>query len=459
MSCARTGKWILAALVFAIAIGPHFSNAPTPVRATDGDPVLGDWAVELLPREGPALADPGAALLDGTTDVPAALARPKTVEITVTYHDFPAAAQTAFEAAVAIWETLLKSDAEILITANWTPLEGLLAQTRSTFRSKDPVEDPDLPFADTLYPSALAEALRGHRIDEMADFEVDMSSAFEEWYFGTDSAPAVGKLDLETVALHELAHGFGMYTRATPDGFAGTNHTPTVFDHFIVSGAGTPIIGMSPAALASSLTSNELFFAGPKAKKTAGGRGAALYAPSPFVPGSSTSHLDLPEFLEALSDRLLGPTSFAGYALHDPGAVVMSILADTGWDVSGVGQPARFKFNLVSNFWVEGQGHPMDIRVNVLDPLGDPVPGDNTTSVSLHLFANLGGDDDPGWGCIGGIYTKKVTDGLAVFPGCYIRGTGMAYFKAVESGIADGWSPFIVVAKDVHRVRVPMVVR
>jgi len=399
-------------------------------------------------------------LLDGTTETSASLARPKTAEITVTYHDFPPAAEAAFEAAAAIFETLLMSDAEILVTATWTPLDSpALARARSSFRTKDAVEDPDLPLADTAYPSALAGAFRGQRIDEVADLEVEVSSSFANWYFGTDGAPGAGKTDLVTAALHEMGHGFGFSTRATPAGFAGSNPTPTVYDRFVFSGTGKAITMMSVAELAAALTGNELFFGGTKTKNAAGGRGAALYAPALFAGAASVAHLAVPRLLQAMTDRLLGPAAFPGFALHDLGPIALAILSDIGWQIAGIGQPARFALNLVSNFWVEGQDHPMNIRVEVLDPLGDPVPGDNSSSVTLHLYATLGGDDDPGWICMNFVITKIVSAGVAVFPGCWIRGTGTAHFRAVGDGIATGWSPFMVVVEAVHRVRAPMLTR
>lgn len=73
----------------------------------------------------------------GASSVSVVALRPKTAEITVRYHSVPADAQTAFEAAAAIWEGQFVSSTETIIDVTWAPLdESTLANAWSHERRR-----------------------------------------------------------------------------------------------------------------------------------------------------------------------------------------------------------------------------------------------------------------------------------------------------------------------------------
>ena len=81
--------------------------------------------------------------------------------------------------------------------------------------------------------------------------------------------------------------------------------------------------------LDNELTGGQLYFNGPVTRRYLNGDRARLYAPSEWDPGSSVSHLD--ELRTAEVNALMTPYIDLGEAIHDPGNLSLSILADLGW--------------------------------------------------------------------------------------------------------------------------------
>jgi hypothetical protein len=105
----------------------------------------------------------------------------------VTYHDFPADAQAAFQFAVDIWARHLMSPVPIRIDANWVPM----ADERELGHAQ-PIDPPRFNFPgaipDTAYPDALADAMTG---TDLGNGGVDIitstnSNPLVNWYTGTD---------------------------------------------------------------------------------------------------------------------------------------------------------------------------------------------------------------------------------------------------------------------------------
>ena len=88
------------------------------------------------------------------------------------------------------------------------------------------------------------------------------------------------------------------------------------------------------AALGAQLASNNVFFNGLNARNANGGIAPKLYAPNPWVSGSSYSHLDESTYpngnLNSLMTSALGP----GEAIHDLGPIVRGMFLDMGWTAS-----------------------------------------------------------------------------------------------------------------------------
>jgi len=159
------------------------------------------------------------------------------------------------------------------------------------------------------------------------------------WYLGTDGNPPGGQYDLATVAAHEIGHGLNFSGSATTaGGFGSFGHGtgfPNVYDTFMESGAGTALtIYANPSTeLGTLLTSNDLWFDGPNANAANGASRVKMYAPSPWAPGSSYSHLDYGTFA-GTSNSMMVYAVASGAANHSPGTVTKGLLKDLGWQLA-----------------------------------------------------------------------------------------------------------------------------
>ena len=253
--------------------------------------------------------------------------------ITVTYDaGFTPAAQAAFQYAVDIWESILKSNVTIRVNATWQP-NANANNLGSAYASYFAMNDLNYPSSNTRYPAALADALAG--IDKNAnsvDINANFNSNRNDWYFGTDANPPGGQYDLVSVVLHEIGHGLGFTGRAwvnAPFGYIAS--PPNVWDTFLEFSSNTPLLNFQSDTLLlfALLQSNDLWFDGPNTNYWNGGR-ARIYAPNPWISGSSYSHLD-----EAThSSALMSPSIGAGQAVHDIPILDLAILDDLGWELN-----------------------------------------------------------------------------------------------------------------------------
>lgn len=163
-----------------------------------------------------------------------------------------------------------------------------------------------LAFAGTYYAAtagfqngtSLRRLLEGSKpFSAYAEIEVTVDFGFT-WNTGT-GAPSASQLDFRSVLLHEMTHGLGFASLATSTGTSQiTGKTVyTVFDGMMVRGLTDLVLfsGAPPAfhGTALDLVSNDLEFDGSHAFSYYGqGVAPGLYAPSPFVAGSSLEHWD-----------------------------------------------------------------------------------------------------------------------------------------------------------------------
>ena len=115
--------------------------------------------------------------------------------------------------------------------------------------------------------------------------------------------------------------------------FAGTVY-PSIWDQFVVNGAGQSILDTSLFAnpstdLAAQLTSGNLFWSGAAGVAANAGAPVKLFAPSPWAPASSYSHLDDATY-DGGVDAIL---TSAGENMKtiDLGPRVLGMLGDMGW--------------------------------------------------------------------------------------------------------------------------------
>ena len=278
-----------------------------------------------------------------------------TATFDVTYNGFSQEAEDAFQFAVEIWEQHITSAITIEVEANWTPLgTNILGSAGSHFVFRDV---PGEPIANSWYSNALADALSGTEQDPPPQFgtheiNANFSSDQPNWYFGTDGNTPAGQFDLVTVVLHELGHGLGFFGSMNVDdgsgddecdgvngngcwAFEGFPGIPVIYDRFAEDGPGTSLIdtGTYPnpsAALGTALRSNDVHFDGALVGATLGNRGP-LYAPSPWVAGSSYSHWDESSFPAGNENSLMTPMISTGESNHSPGPATCALLEDIGW--------------------------------------------------------------------------------------------------------------------------------
>jgi hypothetical protein len=278
---------------------------------------------------------------------------------------WPDNAKNALNYAAAIWAGVVNSQIAIRIEATWTDLGDCdgssvpLASAGPQFIWRN---FRNAPKQDTWYPDAVADALSGTdlgtgKIDIVSKFNRSCGpSGSSRWYLGIDGRPPSGTIDLASVALHELAHGLGMFGSAEVDdgqsadgnecngtdgvGCIGTGSSsdPMAYDRFTEDGNGLPLLALSnPSEVLGEALEGQraggIFFSGPQLT-TAGFARARLYAPSTFNAGASYAHLDENTF-NRTPEALMTPFLARAEAIHLPGALVCGILADVGWTIGG----------------------------------------------------------------------------------------------------------------------------
>jgi hypothetical protein len=262
------------------------------------------------------------------------------VTINVNYMGFTPQAQAAFQHAVNIWASQLTSPVTIQVDAEFAPLApGVLGSAGPWLvRNRSGLQ------SNTWYPVAIANKITG--VDQLpgtSDIDASFSSSFS-WYYGTDGNGPSGTYDFVSVVLHELGHGLGFVGSANVTGGSGTwgsNGSPYIYDRFVENGGSQAIISFtSPsAALASQLTSNNLYFDGPATRLGNGGNPARIYAPASWQGGSSYSHLDEATYPAGNPNSLCTPQLASREAIHDPGPITWGMFEDIGWTVGTVPSP------------------------------------------------------------------------------------------------------------------------
>jgi uncharacterized repeat protein (TIGR01451 family) len=259
-------------------------------------------------------------------------------------------AQTAFQYAADIWAAQINSSVKIVVEAQWIPLgPGVLGAAGAASYAIN----FGAPMSNTWYPIALANALDGTDLNG-SDPEINASfnSAFPSWYFGTDGQPSNQQYDFVSVVLHELGHGLGfigsmsvddgrLITGVECNGTEGVgcwgfgSGFPLVYDRFTQNGSGQSLLSAFAnfsTELGIQLQSDDLYFNGSNTNAANAGNPAALFAPNPWQPGSSYSHLD--ESFNGTSNALMTFSLSNGESNHDPGPVTRGMFQDMGWTFS-----------------------------------------------------------------------------------------------------------------------------
>jgi hypothetical protein len=264
------------------------------------------------------------------------------INAAATWDLYPEAKQ-AFEYAVGIWSMLVSSSTPIVIDAYWENLSkinpNILGSAGTTTVS---INNGNFPFFNTWYPASLAHTLAGSDLNgSTAEIKARFNSERSDWYFGTDLSTPLNQYNFATVVLHEIGHGLGFFgSMNVNEGMgswgisSGSNVYPVIYDRFTENGYGMPLInyGNPSIELGTQLTSNYLFFDGPKTRQANGGGTTPIYAPGIWNKGSSYAHLN--ETYNGTVNALMTYALANGETNYNPGPVALAVLDDIGWNVT-----------------------------------------------------------------------------------------------------------------------------
>ncbi|MGQ8335631.1 T9SS type A sorting domain-containing protein [Sunxiuqinia sp. A32] len=261
--------------------------------------------------------------------------------IEVEYIGFSEEAQTAFQKAVEIWESLIYSPVTIHMVAYWSSLdEGVLGSCGPSiyYENFDAAQ-----YKDCYYPVALVEKMQGEEITgpEIPDMIAQFNKDNQDWYFGVDGNTPADKYDFVSIVLHEIAHGLGFtgmfYAQSRQGAYGAELDFPGVFDELVADANKNllldTVLYKNPSSdLYDAFRGDSLFHLSATAKnKDENNRFARLWSPNLFDEGSSIYHLD--EFYYSVEDTnaLMTPYADEGEAIHNPGPLTLGIFADMGW--------------------------------------------------------------------------------------------------------------------------------
>ncbi len=274
-------------------------------------------------------------------------------QFTVTYTGFTDEARLAFQYAVDIWNSLIRSPVPIRIDATFTDFSGY-EDGRIILGGAYPAGWKSPGSLNLWFVDALADKRAGRNLEAGEPDIITRFNSHEDanWYFGTDGNTPAGKMDFVSVVIHEIGHGLGFFSTAraedSPMGAfssfstvrgklrGGVPELPHIYDVFVVNGSGTAITEFRDPSerLLEQFTSNNLFWSGAKGVAANGGGRPQLYAPSTWDRGSGYAHLDETIFPAGDVNSLMTPYFDKQEAIHDPGPIALGMLEDMGWAIN-----------------------------------------------------------------------------------------------------------------------------
>jgi len=254
----------------------------------------------------------------------------KLSKFAVTYNSFPTWARAEVQSALDTWAVNFKSSVEISVTATWgrSANSDVLGSARpgSYFAAFN-----GAPDASLWYPSALANALANKDLDRDNPEIIIQVNSSANWNQRGDDKPRSSEYDLESVILHEVAHGLGFLSADVYDKFFGFGSIdqPTPFDAYIQTPDGRRLADIPTPSLELGKTlTSPLYWIGENAKRVNGGTRIKMYTPSVYEPGSSVSHLDEETFSKSGVDAVMTPNLDAGEVFHQPGPLLLAMMED-----------------------------------------------------------------------------------------------------------------------------------
>ena len=254
----------------------------------------------------------------------------KKSKIIVKYNNFPKWTEVQVQAAVDVWAENFESKVPINIEATWgrSSSYSILGSARpgSYFANFVGAPDPSL-----WYPSALANALAGKDLDRDNPEIIITVNSLASWYRGGGVGPSKSEYDLQSVMLHEIAHGLGFLSTDSYDEFFGYGSIdqPTPYDAYAQTGDGRRLSDLpSPSLELGEALTSKLVWSGANGIAANGGVKPLLYTPKKYEDGSSISHLDEATFDNAGKNAVMSPNLAAGEVFHEPGPLLLAMMQD-----------------------------------------------------------------------------------------------------------------------------------
>jgi hypothetical protein len=194
------------------------------------------------------------------------------------------------------------------------------------------------PQPNTWYADAIANKRAGRQLAPAADISARFNSNFTRWWFEAGPAP-VGRMDFTAVVLHELGHGLGFLgAGSVRDGrgsvrFPSDPPAPTSYDRRTENALGRALLNFpaNSSQLANVLQDSNVYFDSPAVRAANAGIRARLYAPRPWQPGSSYSHLAEATYQPGSRNSLMTPILNLGETIRVPGPITRAMFVSIGW--------------------------------------------------------------------------------------------------------------------------------
>jgi len=254
-----------------------------------------------------------------------------------------------FQYAARIWESIIDSDVEIKVEAEFDPLtcssgSAVLGSAGATTVYRD---FANAPYSGTWYSIALANSLAGSDLSASADISATFNSEIDNnnnclnntnWYYGIDGNKPSNSIDLLSVVMHEIGHGLGFQTFVditTGEKLGRGLGNDDAFMLRLEDHSTGKTWGQmnNNERLASATDTADLHWTGAGVTSKVADYSAGIdqghvrhYAPVAINQGSSVSHFD-----SALSpNELMEP--FITQPKTGPGLAV-ELMADIGWNI------------------------------------------------------------------------------------------------------------------------------
>jgi len=205
----------------------------------------------------------------------------KKAKFIVKYNNFPEWTKVQVQAAIDTWAENFDSKVPIYIDATWgrSSSFSVLGSARpgSYFANFSGAPDPSL-----WYPSALANALAGKDLDGDNPEMVITVNSLASWYRDGSNGPSKSEYDLQSVILHEMAHGLGFLSTDSYDNFFGYGSIdqPTPYDAYVQTGDGRRLSDLpSPSLELGEALTSKLVWSGAQGIAINGGVKPLLYTP------------------------------------------------------------------------------------------------------------------------------------------------------------------------------------